>query len=110
MPKSHLAITARTGLLFIKRAEILYCCSEGAYTHIYLEGGRKLTVSKNLKEVEATLQDEQFVRIHASHLVNLDHAVGYINNSYNCVKMSNGEELSVARSRKQELMDCFVRI
>lgn len=110
MPKPHIAITARTGLIFVKRADVLYCCSEGAYTNIYLEGGRKLTVSKNLKEVEATLQDEQFVRIHASHLVNLDHTVGYINNNHNCVKMSNGEELNVARSRKQELMDCFVRI
>ena len=110
MPKSNLAITARTGLLFIKRAEILYCCSEGAYTHIYLEGGRKLTVSKNLKEVEATLQDEQFVRIHASHLVNLDHAVGYINNSYNCVKMSNGEELAVARNRKKDFLGLFDRL
>ncbi len=110
MQKAHIAITARTGLIFIKRAEILYCCSEGAYTNIHLEGGRKLTVSKNLKEVQATLQDEQFVRIHASHLVNLEHTVGYINNSYNCVKMSNGKELSVARSRKQELMDCFVKI
>ncbi len=110
MSKSYIAITARTGLIFVKRADVLYCCSEGAYTNIHLEGGRKLTVSKNLKEVEATLQDEQFVRIHASHLVNLNHTMGYINNNHNCVKMSNGEELNVARSRKQELMDCFVRI
>ncbi|MEM1121010.1 MAG: LytTR family DNA-binding domain-containing protein [Bacteroidota bacterium] len=110
MQKNHLAITARKGLHFIKRAEILYCCSEGAYTNIYLENNRKLTVSKNLKEVEATLQDEQFVRIHASHLVNLEHTVGYLNNNYNCVQMSNGEVLAVARSRKQAFMNCFVRL
>ncbi|MEM6317481.1 MAG: LytTR family DNA-binding domain-containing protein [Bacteroidota bacterium] len=110
MSNTYLAITARTGLRFVQESEILYCCSEGAYTHIYLEGGRKLTVSKNLKEVESSLQSDYFVRIHASHLVNLEHAVGYINNSYNCVKMSNGEELAVARSRKQILMDCFVRL
>lgn len=110
MKKNHLAITASTGITFVKRTDVLYCCSEGAYTTIYLDGGKKLTVSKNLKEVQAKLEDALFIRIHASHLINLDHTVGYLNNNYNCVKMSNGEELNVARSRKQELMDCFTRI
>ena len=108
--KEHLAITTTTGLTFVKRSELLYCCSDGAYTNIYLIGGRKLTVSKNLKEVEATLSDELFIRVHNSHLINLDHAIGYINNSYNCIKMSNGEELAVSRNRKKELMGCFVKI
>jgi len=45
--REHLAITTTTGLSFVKRSELLYCCSDGAYTNIYLEGGRKLTVSKN---------------------------------------------------------------
>jgi len=64
MRKEHLAITTTTGLTFVKRTEVLYCCSDGAYTNIYLIGGRKLTVSKNLKEVEATLSDELFIRVH----------------------------------------------
>ncbi len=110
MRKEHLAITTTTGLTFVKQSELLYCCSDGAYTKIYLLGGRKLTVSKNLKEVESTLTDDFFIRIHNSHLINLNHAVGYINNSYNCVKMSNGEELAVSRNRKKELMDRFVKI
>lgn len=110
MRKEHLAITTTTGLTFVKRKEVLYCCSDGAYTKIYLAGGRKLTVSKNLKEVETSLNDEEFIRIHNSHLINLNHAVGYINNSYNCVKMSNGEELAVSRNKKKDLMECFTKI
>lgn len=110
MRREHLAITTTTGLSFVKRKEVLYCCSDGAYTNIYLDGGRKLTVSKNLKEVESSLSDENFIRIHNSHLINLDHALGYINNNYNCVKMSNGEELSVSRNKKKDLMECFVKI
>ncbi len=97
-------------MTFIKRADVLYCSSEGAYTSIFLDNGNKLTVSKNLKEVQSALQDEQFVRIHASHLINLAHTIGYFNHNDNCVKMRNGKKLSVARSRKQALMDCFVRL
>ncbi len=110
MKKEYLAITTNTGLNFINRSEIMYCLSDGSYTHVYLEEGCKFTVSKNLKEVENTLSDPQFVRIHNSHLINLSHAVGYINNGHNCVQMSNGEELAVARNRKKEFLNLFDRL
>ena len=110
MKKEYLAITTSTGLNFIHRNEIMYCLSDGSYTNIYLEGGRKLTISKNLKEVEHTLTDSQFVRIHNSHLINLAHAVSYINNGHNCVRMSNDEELAVARNRKKGFLDLFDKL
>lgn len=110
MEKKYLAITSNTGLNFIKRDEIMYCLSDGAYTQIHLESGRKITISKNLKEVENTLSDPQFVRIHNSHVINLNYAVGYINNGHNCVQLSNGEELAVARNRKKDLIDSFTKL
>ena len=110
MKREYLAITTKTGLNFIRRSEIMYCLSDGSYTNVHLEGGRKLTVSKNLKEVENTLTDPQFVRIHNSHLINLAHAKSYINNGHNCVKMSDGEELAVARNRKKDFLDLFTKL
>ena len=110
MKKEYLAITTSTGLNFIKRNEIMYCLSDGSYTNIYLEEGSKVTLSKNLKEVESILAEPQFVRIHNSHLINLTHITGYVNNGHNCVQMSNGEELSVARNRKKEFLDSFTRL
>ena len=110
MKKEYLAVTTSTGLNFINRNEIMYCLSDGSYTNIYLEGGSKITLSKNLKEVESILADPQFVRIHNSHLINLIYAVSYINNGCNCVQMSNGEELSVARNRKKEFFDSFTKL
>ena len=110
MKTNHIAITTNTGLTFIRRSEIMYCLSDGSYTHIYLEGGRKLTVSKNLKEVTATLKDTNFFRIHNSHLINLEHTRNYIDNGHNCVVMSNGEELAVARNRKKAFLDLFTKL
>lgn len=110
MSRNHIAITTNTGLSFINRSEVMYCLSDGSYTHIYLEGGRKLTVSKNLKEVSSLLADESFFRIHNSHLINLDYAHSFINNNHNCVKMSNGEELAVSRNRKKEFLELFTKL
>ncbi len=110
MKTNRIAITTTTGLNFILRSEIMYCLSEGSYTHLYLEGGRKLTVSKNLKEVTAILEDDEFVRIHNSHLINLNHTSSFINNRHNCVEMSNGEELAVARNRKKAFLELFTKL
>ena len=110
MRKGFIAITTNTGLTFICRTEIMYCLSDGSYSHIYLEGGRKLTVSKNLKEVNTILADKRFVRIHNSHLINLEHICSFINNGHNCVIMSNEEELAVARNRKKAFLDLFDRL
>lgn len=110
MEKKYLAITVNKGLIFINRNEIMYCLSDGAYTHIHLEDNQKITISKNLKEVQNILSDPQFVRIHNSHLINLTHAVRYVNNAHNYVQMSNGEELAVARNRKKSFLELFDRL
>ena len=86
MKREYLAITTKTGLEFVKRDEIMYCLSDGSYTNIYLDGGRKFTISKNLKEVETILSDSQFVRIHNSNLVNFSHVARYVNNGVNAVR------------------------
>lgn len=110
MNKKNLAISTQNGLVFIKRTDLLYCLSEGAYSHLYLQDGRKLIVSKNLKEVENILADPQFVRIHNSHLINLSHTTNFTNNGVNCVTMSNGEELAVARNRKKGFLELFAKL
>lgn len=110
MKKELLAITTSTGFILVEKSAILYCLSDGSYAHIHLEDGQKLTVSKNLKEVEALLADDCFFRIHHSHLVNLNHVISYLNISHNCVQMRNGEELGVARNRKKAFLELFTRI
>ncbi|MEM1121769.1 MAG: LytTR family DNA-binding domain-containing protein [Bacteroidota bacterium] len=110
MKKQFIAITSTTGLTFINRSDVMYCLSDGSYTHIYLADGRKLTVSKNLKDVTASLNDDHFFRIHHSHLINIDCAHSFINGTQNCVRMYNGEELPVARNRKKAFLELFTRL
>ena len=110
MTQEFITVTTNTGLTFIKRSDIMYCLSDGSYTHLYLAGGRRLTVSKNLKEVTTSLNDSRFIRIHNSHLINVEHINNFINSGHNCVQMSNGEELAVARNRKKAFLELFVKL
>ena len=67
MRKAYLAFLTNIGWSFVKREQIMYCLSNGAYTQIYLAEGNSIMVSKNLKAVANLFeQDECFIRIHHS--------------------------------------------
>lgn len=105
--KNKIAIPTSSSLEFIEPENIIHCDSDGNYTHVHLKNAPKITVSKTLKEIESLLKDFDFFRIHQSHLINLDEIVKYNKSDGGSLTMSNNNELSVARSKKEELLNLF---
>ncbi|NCB08802.1 MAG: response regulator transcription factor, partial [Bacteroidia bacterium] len=60
---------------FVEVHKIVRCQGEGNYTHIYFEGNRHLLVAKTLVEFEDLFSEFSFIRVHKTHLVNLNHVV-----------------------------------
>ncbi len=57
----------------VRIEDVLYFKASGSYTELYI-GSQKdtpITISKNLKYVEANTQDYPFLRIHKSYMVNM---------------------------------------
>jgi two-component system LytT family response regulator len=106
----NIALNDGHGFTFVHRNEILYCLSDNGSTSLHLQDGTIVSVSKKLKEVELLLEDEGFARVHNSHIINLQHLTRFVNNQMNYVLMSNGEKLSVSRSRKSDLLNRFTKI
>ena len=50
-----IALPVSEGLIFIDVADIIYLEADGAYTHFHLVGGKKILVSKKIKEYEGAL-------------------------------------------------------
>lgn len=46
--------------------------SEGSYTEVFLKGAKKIVVSRQLKEFDELLAENGFLRVHQSHLINVD--------------------------------------
>lgn len=106
----RIALSGQNGVDFVEIAHIIHCDSQGSYSEIFTEGGQKMLVSKNLKELEEMLEGQAFFRTHHSHLVNLRHVRRYVRGSGGEVLMSNQQVLPVARSRKDAflmLIDCM---
>jgi two-component system, LytTR family, response regulator len=103
-PIEKLAVPTTDGYTFIVIADIVYCESDGNYTHFFCVGDTKLVSSYTLKQYEEMLVQHGFFRAHKSYLVNLAHVVKYVRGDGGILCMSNGNEIDVSRRNKDALL------
>ncbi len=84
--------------------EIIRCESDKNYTTFILNDGRKLLVSKTLKEYDSLLTQSNFFRSHQSHLINLKYFLRYDRSEGGYVVMSDNSKVPVALRKKEDLM------
>ena len=95
-----LCIPSLKGFQVVELNDILYAESSGNYTNFHFANKHLICSSKPMHEYEELLSDAGFVRIHKSCLVNLLHVKEYIRGKGGSVKLSSGQELEVARRKK----------
>jgi two-component system, LytTR family, response regulator len=97
----QLCIPSIKGFQIVRINDIIYCEADNTYTWLYLQNNQRLMASRPLIDYELLLQDANFVRIHKSYLINLNHLREYHKGEGGTVKMSNGKELDVSRRKKE---------
>jgi two-component system, LytTR family, response regulator len=65
------------GFDVLKIKDIIMCKGDGYCTNFTLTGKRKFVSSKNLKYYENLLAEHNFIRVHHSFLINLNHVCSY---------------------------------
>lgn len=103
------ALPTTDGLIFTPVNEIIYCSADGSYTRIHMQDKTELLLSKTLGDVCELLSGYNFFRIHHSSLINLKEVKKYIRGEGGEVVMSNGKNLMVARTRKNDFLNEFTR-
>ena len=83
---------------------IISCSSNNNYTEFFLADKKKLLVSRTLKEVEDMLADHSFLRVHNSHVVNLNAITRYVKGEGGYLVMTDNSTVDVSRSRKELLL------
>ncbi|GGI28487.1 LytR/AlgR family response regulator transcription factor [Pedobacter mendelii] len=93
------------GFKMIDVDDIIYIEADSNYSVFHLSNHDKITVSKVLREFEELLPSDQFVRIHKSSIINLNHLKEY--NSKNGLQafLKNGESISVSRRRASDFFE-----
>ncbi|MBN1339387.1 MAG: response regulator transcription factor [Bacteroidales bacterium] len=107
LKRSRLAFPVEGRIAMLDFDSILYCESDGNYTRLHLTGEKNLMVSRTLKDIASMLPATGFVRIHHSHLVNINHISEYLRGEGGEVILSNGSRLRVSRNRKEALLNAL---
>jgi len=103
--QSTLIIPHLKGFEVLKVPEIIMCQADGYCTNFFLTGHRKVVSSKNLKHFSGLLEDHDFMRVHHSYLINLEHVTAYAHQGE--ILLSDGLKASLGNSYKNEFVRKF---
>lgn len=87
----------------VRLNDVFQATSDSNYTRFHLIGGTELLVSQPLKSFEKRLEGSGFMRVHQSHLVNMEHIATFKKKTATLV-MSNQVSIPVSQSKKQDVI------
>jgi two-component system, LytTR family, response regulator len=104
--KQQLILPTLEGFEVVKIENILRLKGNGNFTDVYLLDGSKKMVCRFLKHFEELLP-APFLRVHKTHLINLDFVTAYHKGSGGYVSMSDGAEVEISPNYKEVFLEQF---
>ncbi|MBL7921423.1 MAG: response regulator transcription factor [Bacteroidia bacterium] len=87
----------------VQSSEIIRMESEGSYTTIFLSDGKKVIVSKLIKDFDEMLSENGFMRVHQSHLINMNYLFCF-EKSDHMIIMKDESSVPVSTRKKEQVM------
>lgn len=99
-----MSIAALDGIHFVKIRDIVRFEAEDNYTHIFLNGGGKITASKTIKAYEDMLSPFNFYRVHKRHVINMNYMKKFVKGDGGYLIMDDDVKIEVSRRRRPAFM------
>ena len=93
------------GLILQKTAEIIRLESDNNYTTVVRNNLADILLTKTLKDFEAVLDQEEFLRVHNSHIINISCLQRFDKRDGGFVVMSDESRVPVSRRRQRLLLE-----
>lgn len=103
----RIAIATLRGLIFVVTSDILYCQSDGNYTHIHMVDGTQYLSSRPIGDYENLLANGSFYRVHHAYIINLNHVAEYIKGRGGYILLRNGKSIDVSVRKKEGFLKKF---
>lgn len=88
---------------------IIRCEASDNYTTFYLTDQPSIIVSRPLKEYDDLLTPLNFVRVHQSHLINLNHLQQFNKRDGGSIKMKDGSEVPVSSRKRESILNALAK-
>jgi len=102
-----IVLSIQEGFEIVDIKDIIHIDSDSNYSTVFIENKKPILISRTLKDFENTLKEKGFLRIHNSHLVNLSKISKFVKADGGHLVMSNGKQLNVSKSKKEDLIRFF---
>ncbi|MGZ3884522.1 MAG: LytR/AlgR family response regulator transcription factor [Bacteroidia bacterium] len=103
-PHERLALHTQDKIHIVNIADVLRCESNVNYTEFFFTSGKKLLVTKTLKDFEDLLSDQGFYRVHQSHLVNTKCIKEFVKTDGGYLIMNDGSTVPVSTRKRPDVM------
>jgi two-component system LytT family response regulator len=100
----RIVLPNQSGFEIIDANQIIRIAGSGNYSDIYLADGKKKTVSKTLKFFEKLEENKNIIRVHKSHIVNVNYIAAYKKGRGGVLIMSDDSEVEVSARLKTKLL------
>lgn len=100
-----IALPTQEGLTMMTLSQVVRLQSDGGYTTLWSSEGESCLVSRSIGEFENTLPSSHFLRVHTSHVINLDFVKKFLREDGGFALMCDGSKIPVARRRKELFLD-----
>jgi len=108
--KKRLVLKTLESVHVVNLEEIIRCESDRNYTSFYLTDGKRILVSKTLKEFEFLLKDYNFLRVQQSHLINLDFVERYDKTEGGSVIMKDGTPIPLSVAKRDVFFETIAKL
>ena len=100
--KRKLVLKTQESIFVVEIDDIVHCEADKNYTFFYLNDGKKILVSKTLKDYDTMLAGFSFFRVHQSHLINLNFVERYDKHDGGSVILKDGSSIPLSPAKKEQ--------
>lgn len=108
--RRKLVLKTQESVFVVDLSEIVRCEADKNYTFFFLNSGKKILVSRTLKDFETMLNGYGFFRIQQSHLINLEYLDRYDKTQGGAIIMKDGVSVPLSSAKKEQFFKLLEKL
>lgn len=106
-PERRIILKDANAVYVVTISNIVRCEAFDNYTTFYLTDELPIIVSRSLKEFDELLSPHRFMRVHQSHLINLNQVKQFNKKDGGSILMKDGSEIPIAQKKRDSILQAL---
>lgn len=97
-------ISTSEGIEILNATEIIRVEANGSYCTIHIDKRNPIIVSRPMKDIEENLSQNTFMRVHKSHVINVNYVIKYTHSDGGVIILKDNTNIPVSRRKKEFIL------